>query len=341
MRIEHFLMDELDQLSIYEKFMAMLTDVQEIAKKIVEKKSNILENFSIPFKTTIEEYFTKEGKEIAEQNPGFVALFQTVQIQELIVSYSLSDAKTTRKQAYIKEAMEEYKTLVENKVNSAKPKKENTNNSLEGFIENESINAKMKDMVEFIYIYRYNQRETEKVLEFLNKVYQKKWGDNFLQNNMEIYQAVEVEVENLTNIEDKVKRLEDLIKEKQIHTVTFYCTFYGIYALGDYVNLFNFVANIGIPTLFREYLIELVLKRCEIKSDRDKIIKTINKTKEILKEIIIKLNSQEIPVVSKGLFEKMLIAGMKYFPNYFENKVVNRIRNNVYNYIKLEKIKNA
>ncbi|HCL55610.1 MAG TPA: hypothetical protein DHW82_01185 [Spirochaetia bacterium] len=340
MRIDHLVLEELDKWDLPSKAMAILTDIQEISKNNIEKKTNVLERFEIPFKSAFVDFFNKEGKEIAEKSPDYLNLLHNEVFQQKIIDFSFGNKKTERKTNYFKDAFEEYIRLVEKKKNKA-PEKEKKEKGFLGKLNDSKLIPKIKDLVEFIYIYRYNTKNTEKVLEFLNSVYQKKYGPNFLQDNMDLYQFIETEIEGLGAIENKMKSIETSLKEDNYTTIHLIALIYWFYARADLASLMLLLEKIELDEVFREYIIELILKRCEMKSEDEKIQESFKKAKEMIKDIINKLNNNEIPVVSKGLFEKLIMYGIKYFPNFFELKVVSRIRQNVYNYIKAEKIKNG
>jgi hypothetical protein len=95
-----------------------------------------------------------------------------------------------------------------------------------------------------------------------------------------------------------------------------------------------------LPLSFREYILQLIMKRAEMKSEEDRVFDSVVRAKEMVKDIILKLNNREIPVISRNMFEKLMIAGARHFKDYFKTSVVNRIRNNVFNYIKSEMMKN-
>ena len=158
---------------------------------------------------------------------------------------------------------------------------------------------------------------------------------------MDLYQNVEQKVEELARVHDKSGKLNELIKQEEIQTIDTYVIIYWFYSLGKLITIFELLTEKGLPDLLREYLLQLLLKRAEMKSKDSKIKDTVKKSKELIKDVILKLNNQEIPVFSKNVFEKLMISAVNYFPNYFKTSVIKRIRNNIYNYIKIEKLKDG
>ncbi len=341
MRLDNYQMGELDNMSLVSKSMAILTDVQEIAKNRVEKESNVLVRFELPFNSAFEEYFEKEGAEIKEQNPSYKELVFNDLMYSKIIEFSLGTKKTARTESLLQTAYREYRELVNDKVAVLK-KEENANKlDLNGYIENDQVFNKIADLIEFIYIYRYNTRDTTKVLQYLNEIFIKKYGANFIQANMDVYQAIEMKIEKLKDITDKIKELETLIGSEDYKTIDFCVIFYWFYASGELKNLVYFMEKEKLPLIYRDHLAFLIMKRANIKSKNEKIIESTTKAKKVIKDILAKLNNRDLPVVSKKVLERLLFAGMDYFPDYFEPKVVKRIKDNVFNYIKLEKMKNA
>lgn len=353
MRLDTQLMRELEALPLMDKVMAILSDIHEITKNIIEKKSNILETFEIPFKSAFQDFFDKEGKAIVEMNPSYLDLVINEIFQQKLIEYSLGDKKTARKEAYFKEAFKTYKEMIEKKVSTFSPKenlareKSGEEPKLSSYISDEKIIAKVKDLVEFIYIYRYNQKnnedstKTEEILKFLNTVYNKRHGDNFLQNNIDLYQQIEQVIESLAEIPDKTKRLETIINGLEWNTIELFSLVYWLYSRGEIAQIAAYLEETDLCENLREYIIDLILKRAETKSNNQKIKESVKKAREIVKDIISKLNDRTIPVISKAYFEKLVVGGVEYFPEYFKPTLVNRIKDNVYLYIKAEKIKNG
>lgn len=341
MRIEHFMMDELENLPLEDKFMAILTDIQELAKQQVEKSSNVLVNFILPTKTAFEDFLKKEGKTLAESTPRYYELANHALAQKIITDFSLGAKKTDRQVKIFERAFSEYKALLEKKINFSTSAESEENGQLDGFIANPQIEEKIKDLTEFIYIYRYNKKDTTTVLNFLHTIFDKKHGAKFLQRNLEIYQAIEVKVESLIHIGDKTAALEALIENVNFKTIDFYVIFYWFYARGELKTLIHFLQKKDLPIDFRDYILELIQKRADMRSTDDKIFESTIKAKQLIKDVIGKLNGREIPVISKKAFEKLLLSGHNHFPDYFESKVMKRIKDNVYHYIKSEKMKDA
>ncbi len=326
--------EELDSLPLLEKCMMIVADIQIIAKETIEKKSNVLESYESPTQQAFEEFFEKEGKNIKEQNPGYVALLSHPNFQQQVIDYSLGDKKTTRKANFITDAFTTYRQMVVKKVIESKDGKKPED--FQGVIENPKLLEKVKDMIEFIYIYRFNTKETEVVLNYLNTFYNKKYGQGFLQNHMEIYQIVEELTEKLAHIPDKVSHLEEVISKDVFQTVEIFTLLFFFYARGDMENLMFFYKP-KMHLIGRDYVIDLILKRVEIKGGNDKVKTSVERAKEYVNEIINKLNSRELPVVSKNSFERLMNVAVRCFPDAYRENIANRLRTNIYSYMRSEK----
>lgn len=338
MRIDHFSTKELDEFEIEDIIMSILLDIQELVKEEIEKKLNVIETFYIPFRKTIEEFIEKKAKHLKETKIKYEEAINNDMIKQMIIDFSLGEKKTERKVTLFEENFNVYKRMFQDK---KKQEEEESKLNLNSFIQDNKLIEKIKDIIEFVYIYRFNKKDTEKVLDFLNNAYNKKYGGNFLQKNMRLYQAVEGEVENLINIEDKAGYLKEIVNSKDFKTIKILTVFYWFYARGEINDLVSFLKEKDMPIYFRDYIIELIIKRCNIKVESEKIKKNVKYTRDMLKEIINKLNTREFGIISKVTFDKLIIEGTKHFPDYFNKKVVERIRESVYNYIKSEKIKDA
>lgn len=338
MRIDHFSIEELDSFEIEDKIMSILIDIQELVKEEIEKKLNVIETFYIPFRKTIEEFIEKKAKELKEKKLTYLEAVNNDIVKNFITETSLGEKKTERKVDIFQDHFNIYSKLIEDK---KKQEEEEKKLNLHSFIQDEKIIEKIKDIIEFVYIYRFNKKETEKVLDFLNRVYNQKYGTNFLQKNMTLYQAVEGEVENLINIENKVSYIKEILESKEYKTIIIMSVFYWFYARGELDNLIYFLREKDMPVYFRDYIVELFIKRSNLKADSEKIKESVKKAKEMLKEIVNKLNTREFGVISRTIFDKLMIEGSKQLPDYFNKKIVERIRESVYNYIKSEKIKDA
>lgn len=339
MRIDHFAINELEALSLIDKAMAILTDVQGIAKKIIEEKSNVIESFEMPFQSAFEEFFEKDGKPMKEEGQSsYLSMVKNPLLRQVVSDFSLGNKKSGRKELIFQQAFNQYEQIVDSKFS-----KEEAGQpfDLTGYIEDSQTNEKIKDIVEFIYIYRYNTKDTDKVLKFLNMVYLKKYGDGFLQKNMDIYKLIEEEIETLLAIsqEERLKKIEDKIEASLYSTIEFYPVFYWFYALGRLDYLLDFIKMTSLPPLHRDFIVELMMKRSEMKSESEKIVGTITLAREMVKDVIQKINNKEVPVISKKVFEKLLNLGVKFFPGYFKKPVVKRIRTTVFNYMKEDKMK--
>lgn len=338
MKLDQKKAEDLDQLPLLDKCMMIVSDIQELAKQIIEKKSNVLESYESPTQKAFEDFFEKEGKNIKEQNPGYVALLSHPNFQQQVVEYSLGDKKTTRKASFIEEAFTAYRQLVVKKIIESKDGKKPED--LHGVVENQKLLEKIKDMIEFIYIYRFNTRDTEVVLNYLNTFYDKKYGQGFLQNHMEIYQTVEELTEKLAHISDKVSRVEELISEETFKTVEVLTLLFFFYARGDLDNLMFFYKT-KMHLIGRDYIVELILKRAEIKGGGEKIQTTVEKAKELVNDMITKLNTRELPAISKTPFERLMNAAVRYHPESYRENVCSRLRTNIYAYMRSEKGKNG
>ncbi|HOJ50095.1 MAG TPA: hypothetical protein PKW55_04720 [Spirochaetota bacterium] len=338
MRIDHFSINELDAFEIEDQIMSILIDIQESVKEEIEKKSNVIETFYIPFRKTIEEFIEKKAKELKEKKLTYEEALNNETVVKFIIDTSLGEKKTERKVTLFEEHFNIYKKLIQEKKKQEEEEKKLNLNSL---ITDEKVIEKIKDIIEFVYIYRFNKKDTEKVLNFLNDVYNKKYGGNFLQKNMTIYQIVESEIEDLINIENKVAYIKEMIESKDYKTIKIFTIFYWFYARGEIENLTYFLKEKEMMTYFRDYIIELIIKRSNLKAESEKIKESVKKSKEAIKEIVNKLNTREFGIISRNIFDKLMIEGAKHLPDYFNRKVAERLRESIYNYIKSEKLKDA
>ena len=266
----------------------IIQDIQIIVQSMIKEIDNIDLSLKTPYDDTFNEFFGGNDQPIDRE--VFIKLIKDDEFKSFIEKFSLGTLKSERVQDVFKHSFKNYEKM----------------------ISDDRLIEKSKDMIEFLHLYRFNKKDPEKVMLLLTKLYEKKYGEGFLQRNRTLYWIIERKIEQLASKYFIDKTIVNLVKQKSYPIIDYMVCFYWFYAASEIDEMVSYLNKENLLPFVRNYVIELLVQKASLKSNVLKVQQSIKQSRIFLAGVIKKIKAKEI--------------SSDFIPSYLLEKIINLIK---------------